>query len=56
MVCVRSGQSQEMHSLVEDECDEMTFFLFKALELRIARGFSLIMTVYTTLQHCHYNL
>ena len=31
-VCVRGEQSQEMHSLAADECDEMSFCLFKALD------------------------
>ena len=41
MVCVRGEQSREMHSLTADECDEMSFCLFKALDFDFVEKWSL---------------
>ena len=51
MVCVRGEQSQEMHSLAADECDEMSFCLFKALNFDLYGVFHSLLYVclhYTT--------
>ena len=45
MVCVGGERSQEMHSLAADECDGMSFCLFKVLDFDLYGVFHSLLYV-----------